>query len=280
MKRFSIYLVTFLIAVSLLMGMCACANAYDKKIPTNDIPTMAQYYTYVKIKTIGIAEGLYVGNDCKYHSRKTPFELNGSGFVYKSGFILTAAHVIEPYVVETIESGVSSRVAEPVYVHDRTIFVYDYRDNPTIATLYHMDLEHDIALLVFPRYGVLQPMPYDSINGDRTLLEVGDVVCVVVRGRDGWEMTNDIELKYGTVVATEPIITGGNVSWFNPYDITIDIRIWPGDSGSPLFVFRDGKPVLVGIVRAIHEDWISRVYYAYAVTIPKVDRYIEAWRNK
>lgn len=265
--------------VALTLILAGTALPYDKERPAEEIETMAKYYTYVQIKTIGIAEGLYVGVDGKYRSRETVFKLNGSGFVYKSGFILTAAHVIEPGVVETLESNVSSRLAEPVYVKERTVLVYDYRSNPTIAIPYYIDHEHDIALLAFRNYGILEPIPYDSINGNRENIEVGDTVCAVVHQRDGGELTSDLELKYGKITAIEPVNPSGNASWWNPLDITLDVSIWPGDSGSPLFAFRDGQPILIGVIRAKYMDWDTGVWHSYAVTIPRIDRYIDAWRN-
>ena len=111
MKKTVLALAIVIFFGSMFMGI---GQAYDKERPAQEIPTIGQWHTYVRVVTIGIAEGLYVGDDGKYRSRKAAFQLEGSGFVYRSGFILTAAHVVEPNVVETISSQVGSWVAEPV----------------------------------------------------------------------------------------------------------------------------------------------------------------------
>lgn len=278
MRRLSL-LFTFL---SVVLSLCVVTNlyAYDKKRPDKGIElNYESMFTYVRVRTIGTALGLFAKLG-RYQLRKTFFEQEASGFVVRPGFILTCAHVVYPDIVNTPEDRYRSHVTEPLKVLDRTILIYDYKETPTIADLYYIDREIDIAILRYHPYGILKSMDY-SVEYNPFLLQRDDILCTVVHGRDeNGEITYDLQLKWGITLAVEPttpMADNREIAYFSPYDITVDLPVFEGDSGSPLFAFKNGKPVLIGIIRAGYYDGI--VLLGYAVTLPGIMRYIEAWNG-
>ena len=89
-------------------------------------------------------------------------------------------------------------------------------------------------------------------------LEKGDAIAVVTlrreKGQDGkWERSSWYEIRYGNIVDTKPLVAKyEDLMSFTYRNFTMDITAYNGDSGAPIFVFRNGKPLLIGIVYAIY----------------------------
>ena len=97
----------------------------------------------------------------------------------------------------------------------------------------------------------------------------GDSVAVLVavrdeEGRKEWYF----EVRYGTVVNPHPYLPGTIpnylLAWFQLGDVSSNLEIFPGDSGSPVFAFINGTPVIIGVARAALEyidPWTGEFYY-------------------
>lgn len=262
-----------ILSMAIVLVIVRFTKAYDNMKPDVD-PVIGYdgHFTYVMVKTIGTAMGMYYDGG-KWSARETPYGLMGSGFVATEGFIFTAAHVIVPEEVGTQSGKSSVHITKPLKVLTRTIFIYDYKDTPLIAKLHYIDRNLDIAILKYNPTGILKPANYD-LEYAQDMVKKDDVVFSWLHKRDDGEMTYELELKYGIILAngpTTPKMDSG-LAWFNLYDITFHMNIQPGDSGSPLFAFRDGKPIFIGIIRAMHNDEV--ISLSYAVTLPNIRRYI------
>jgi hypothetical protein len=240
----------------------------DYPVPIN-LPMFAAN-SFVRVSTNGTARGLmpvkgeWVMGEGSYH-------LDGVGFVIAPGYIVTAAHVVEPksacYKCDKYGwwcSKVIEVVSKQIYVGEHIYTGSGYAWlNDIPAELFYLDVEHDIAVLKTQEIA-FEPLPYpivptfiecetceDGIGG----LEKGDALAVVVRQRDEnyqWDSSGDFEVRYGEVLSHT--IDGCDsilqITWFNMMDFTSDLTVYPGDSGSPVFAFKDGKPVIVGVLRA------------------------------
>jgi len=276
MKNFWVFVGITIVAIVLAVVIWSYARAYDQKKPDVDPEiTWEDTFRYVRVKVIGTAMGMY--HDIGWHTRETFYGQQGSGFVAEEGFIFTAAHIIIPDKVHTPIGKSGVLVAKPFKILTRTILIYDFRSNPLIAKLHYIDRELDIAILTYEPNGILEPANYE-IHYAQDMLKKGDVVFSYLHKRDEGRMTDNLEIKYGIVLANKPTTPkmGSGLSVFNPYDITISMEIQPGDSGSPLFALRDGKPIFIGIIRMLYYDEI--VTLGYAVTLPNIKRYLKIAR--
>jgi len=286
--RLACFLGVFLLVTTL--GHLSVVYAYDQEKPENRTQLLNNdnEYSYVRIHTFGTAIGMYY--DARmgggWRTRQGVFEQGGSGFVVKNGYILTAAHVVIPEMARVVSGKYSTDVRALYKVLKQIILVYHFSDTPFVATFHYLNPEYDIAILrCDDGKGILMPLPYpiefkgvgiqELPMGYGTYggIRAGDVVCTVVHDRDAeGGLSMSVHLEYGIVNAPEP--TGENnrsIAWFNPWDITLGLTVRPGDSGSPLFAFDNGKPVIVAVVRAASLTEPT----GYAVLLPMVDRYLE-----
>ena len=87
------------------------------------------------------------------------------------------------------------------------------------------------------------------------------------------ELESNVRLSWGTVFAAKPEAPDNySIAFCNPWDITLNLFVQSGDSGSPLFVFRDGKPVMIGVVRAAYQDAFN--FYTFAVQLPVITKFL------
>ena len=265
-----------ILAIILALVVWSYANAYDQKKPDVDpVISNEACFTYVRVKVIGTAEGMYY-SVCQggWNTKETLFEQIGSGFVVKEGFVITVAHVIVPDNVSTIIDRYGVHNTEPLRVLNTLILIYHFSDNPIIAKLHYINRELDIAILKYEPSGILEPTPY-GMEYCGYELKANDVVFSFLHKRDeNDEILEDVELVYGKVLSPRPTTStmGSELAWFNLYDMTLDMKVRGGDSGSPLFAFRDGVPVFIGIIRAMRHDEI--IDLTYAVSLPKIRRYL------
>ena len=243
---------------------------------------------WVDVTIIGHAEGLYWDYDLKTNVsfvRRAVglFAQSGSGFHLGGGYIVTNAHVVKPSRVE-IQLTSSFYYITAI---DRVIDI-DYMIGSEVlgknqAYLVWVNEEQDLALL----WVDLKVTPYLKDYGYRTtwtwteegsLIQEGDVIAAVVKARDtdGSKLWH-YEIRYGKVTAPKPIlppdISSDSLPWFSLYDFTIDIVLYPGDSGSPIFAFDNGKPVIIGLGRAAWSGVTSdNKQYSWATRIDIVHK--------
>lgn len=262
-------------------------------------------FTYVKVTTIGIATGLvpitskdaHNVNNRRWRKKNGSFLLQGMGCVVSNRYVITAAHVVHPTSVTLAEKQWNYYRARPIEVISRLIFISadpnlgGLKDSGAPAMIYHLDINNDIAILEFNADNIFEPTDYNLCNtrysergriGDR--LKIGDAVAAIVRSRakDGtW--TWGFEVRYGYIVSnTIKGVTEKEIPWFGMSDFTIDLIIRPGDSGSAIFAFKNGKAVIIGIVRASNQSsnpfkrLAAEDFRSYATRIDFVKRVVEA----
>ena len=265
-----------LFSLAMVLVCLRFAEPYDQTKPDVDpVISWNDNFTYVQVKVIGTVEGMYYDSkkSC-WKTREAFYGQQGSGFVAKDGFIFTASHVIIPDMVNTVSGQGSVHNTRPFKVLTRIILIYDYKSNPLIAKLHYLDETLDIAILKYEPNDILVPANYE-IRYAQADIKSGDVVFSLLHKRDeNDEMTSDLELRYGIVISNQPTTPkmGSELAWFNEYDMTIQMEIQGGDSGSPLFAFENGVPIFIGIIRANYNDEI--VSLAYAVSLPNIRRYL------
>lgn len=271
-----------MLSVLLVLSLTVPAWALDVAGDTKLIPGFEEQTTGVNtsqtITTVtvsGTGLGLYPGEDGKPHYGYGYFGGQGSGFIVNN-YIITAAHVVNPTnVVIRMPSGEQYN-GPIVNVKDIQISV-----GGSPARVFSINVELDWAILVFDGpapwfqnwtvkltetyYYLLTIFGFVAQNN----LHEGDMVVAVVRVRDAeGNRTLLSEVRIGKIIADKPVVPPGyedNLPWFNLYDFTIDVELYPGDSGSPVIGFVDGVPYVIGIARA--GAHINGVCYSYATRI-------------
>jgi S1-C subfamily serine protease len=251
-------------------------SAFDKTAGKLDFPesgySEAIAQSHVTISTRGTGYGLLpVWNE---KAQRTDFEwalgnygMEGSGFVVRGGYVITAAHVVDP-TMTVIQTGSAVYYAVRMYqMRTREIQVSTWDSPGPPLEVVYVNIEQDVAVLKFvhPRIpfkespievaltrhliprGFFGWMVVDSI-------EPGDMICTIVskRTEDG-EKDWLFEARFGKVRSPRPAVPEGYESYL-PFlsmtDFTMDLEVIPGDSGSPVIAFLSGKPVIIGIARA------------------------------
>ena len=219
---------------------------------TDQTPDMTNFVIHVI--TRGTAEVNYPKLDDRYmadHWTKGTgfFHREGSGFYVGKDLIVTAAHVVVPDHALARDPDCSFMMWEaPVSrVLSQLIYVNGYT-----AEILYSNIENDLAILrvtcPHPFKALYQPTPSVCFFTGEAL-----AVMVMTRTEEGEMIEARHELRYGTLEKHRAITVEGlehTLPWFSLNDITIKVLIIPGDSGSPLFAFIDGKPHIVGINRA------------------------------
>jgi len=279
--------------------------SFDKKhgtIELGDDPG----FTYVKIITVGVATGLVSipsknmpgSENNKWREKKGSFLMEGMGCVINDRYVITAAHVVHPVVVSLTESPWNLYKMRPVNVISRLIFITSMSDlgnglrkGAASAIIHHLDINNDIAILELNAGHIFRPVEYDlshtkhdnsGILFDR--IGTGDAVAMVIRSRDKngkWEW--GFEIRYGYVVSNMVDgVSKEEMPWFNLNDFTMDLLLKKGDSGSAVFAFKDGNPIIIGVARAtnkkvdmLSKDRIKEVL-SYATRVDFVKAVVEA----
>jgi S1-C subfamily serine protease len=214
------------------------------------------------------------------------FDMQGTGFVVKSQkgklYIITAAHVIEPATVSVpSENPASYFITRSFKIIQRIIFIGDTYSPYLTAEIVWTDLANDMAILELNAPSKrLAALEYNtsytfSTSDPNLVLKIGDAVSVLVSQRDEeGQKTWLYELRSGKIENIYATCSMPQVlPWFNVYDVTIDVPLIPGDSGSPVFVYQNGTPVIVGIARAIFlKD--KEVHY-YFTRIDEIKRWLD-----
>lgn len=264
MKR----ILTFLIV--LVFCLLTSANAwYVKDKWEMELPEHPAL-SYVKITTHGSAIGL--GVEAKtvdqefvvnWHKVETTYLLRGVGTVLPGGYVLTAAHVVHPRTVGVI-IGCTQYVDRPIKILTKTISITSYvglerLDAAIPAEIVYLDEIYDVALLKYSGTRSLIPVKYPiggsfvedaGLNNYARLsaLNAGDTIAMVVRKRDEESMwSDDFEVRYGRIESARP--EGEYAGMYSWNDVESRMRIYKGDSGSPVFAYDDKDGIkLVGVM--------------------------------
>jgi hypothetical protein len=288
------YILTVLVAVSFIVASSLFAYDFAKyevtpegtESLTLDLSEVDEISTlfadinarYVRVRVIGTAVGYaYNANHTKYIQKEGVFTQQGSGTVIAPGSILTCAHVVVPQGIEIAEGHSSTRVGRVIKVTSTIVLLYDYKDTPVIGTIGYVDVASDLAIVHYnhKENSWFNPIEIPMEFGVEDLYE-NTLVCAVLHKRDAFgSMESDVHIRYGKIKYAYPYAPNPRiVAWLNPLDITMDLFVEGGDSGSALYAFRNGKPVLIGVVRAMY--WGQLHYFSYASLIGGIQRYIES----
>lgn len=235
-----------------------------------------------KIQTWGTGWGYveeYIG--IKHVTREVAgvFGMQGTAFFVSETLAVTAAHCVVPIYIKIRESENSSRHTK---IYGTKTISIDISGNP--AHIVFVDDEHDIAVVEVenPMRGSFKPLQfslsvscryYYSYSGANCIdaVEKGDVVVLPGRLRtsDGgfdWRF----QLKWGKITSPGTQVPSGYeraVPWFSMEDFTMDVNVIPGDSGSPIIAFDNGRPVVIGVARAGFQGYPEGRCFTYAARI-------------
>jgi len=224
--------------------------------------------SFTKCLVLGTAEGFYADfdKDGNLISRRAVgvYGQEGSTFYIGNGYWVTNTHVIKPASVTIEITKNFSVITYPVRIISRVIMVGQGTGlGSAPAELVYVDEERDIAIIkvignwpafIDPGY---RPVFTQSDDGDELL--PGIPVAVIVAVRTNLELgdlnkTPWFEVRYGTIISGRVVLPEGLptdiLPWFSMNDVTMTTLIYPGDSGSPVFAWIEGKPVIIGVARA------------------------------
>jgi len=250
MKR---YLIVF-ISVCFLFGYPDFGLA-DTAISPEDFKEFATrryvdlQLSIVTIQVIGHGLGRWTWNG-EWIEGYGAFAHQGMGFVVKGNFIITAAHVVNPELVVCIQNEGFFVIAKMVKLYSKTIFVGNRITHSIPAKIEHIDVEYDLAVLSYPG-NQLKPLDYPLMDA-RYFVWAGEPVAMIARQRlESGKQGPWYEVRTGKIVSSTPETPDSDLPWFNMLDFTMDIKVFLGESGSPVFMKFNGKLYIVGVARAI-----------------------------
>lgn len=214
----------------------------------------------VNINVLGTGLGLYPDENGLPKYGVGVFGMSGSGFMV-GNYIITAAHVVNPTDILIRTPDGTQFYGPLINVTEMSIIV-----SGSPAKVFHINVEQDYAILVFAGpcswaqdIGIRAANTWDwllSLFGFAQIDKIheGDAVYALVRVRDEeGNRTGLVKLVQGVIISGDVVVPPGyegSLPWFNMNDFTMKLEIRPGDSGSPVIMFEDGVPYLVGIARA------------------------------
>lgn len=244
---------------------------------------------------LGMLPDVVVKGKQTYKAYQGFFTQQGSGAVIEAPngniYILTVAHVLIPNTLQITTGTYSTVNTFCLKVLTQWVYVGSWTEATRIkCEIVYISVETDTVILK-PMYtnAYLKPIPYNMVGfGMQRYLHEGDSVAVVTGYRDKdpkkeFPLLGEFparewyyEARYGKVIAPNPkTFDTKQLPWFNINDITTDVKIYPGDSGSPMFIFIDGKPILVGLARAVSHNYDPFTYecmgyYSYFTYLDEV----------
>lgn len=264
------------LVAGLIFFLASLVGAFDKTaVPLRIEPPEGQVLilssSVVDIHVIGIGWG-YVPDPGtrKLVKAQGSFVAQGSGFMVNDRYIVTANHVIEPDRLIIRQQNNIIFNTKVYGVVSKTILIGDgFAEGGVPAVIVYSDKENDIALLMVTSERTstsLKPLPFatqrtvEAIPWGLSWMTVdwihpGDPVVALVHKRDeNGDRSWTYEIRKGTIIAAKPVVpeeVQDALPWFGMNDITICMKVYPGDSGSPLIAFHEGKPVIIGVIRAM-----------------------------
>lgn len=233
-KLFTIFLtVTSLI---LIFSSCICYASSKKSLDTKDFED-----GLCIVRTVGIGTGFYRSENQKILMEGT-FDLTGTGF-FLNEYVVTAAHVVEPSKVFLRIGKYLSLQTYLFQIKHRLVSVGNTADEFFYAEIVYINVLSDLALLKVPSNNIFKPFKARYTNE----LKAGDKIFLVHYKQENGEYLEEIEIIWGKVVSVFSIY-GTKVPFFSPSDVATDIKAIYGDSGSPIFILRDGEPYVIGVM--------------------------------
>lgn len=244
-----------------------------------------------RVLVLGTAEGLYPSYTAKegYHRHRGvgTYAQSGSTWHLGKGYWVTNAHVVIPKAVSIQTDNVVTWIVDIDKIVSREIIIGNGGIGQAPAEIVFIDEEKDLAMLKikgnWPAMEELQYKIAPTFDSDGSYIHEGDSIAVIVAKRENpqageFDKTSWFEVRYGKIVALKPIVPKGVstdlLPWFSLYDVTTDLQIYPGDSGSPIFAFKNGTPVIIGVARAIAQNynWETGEYtwYSYFTRIDSI----------
>ena len=293
--------ITILLAI-LLVCTTVDISAFDKKATLPD--EFTQEYIdlsdrVVTVRTFGTGYGVMLNTETsppRYEIREGVFGMEGSGFVRDlpfHKFIITNNHVISPSRVSIPLSKNASWETKIIYIKNISIFIVGCT-SAIGGNILYTDPESDIAVLYIDRSSPFQdtgiPLTFSHwyelhesyLVESPNVLSDGDAVGVVVRKRDeDGRKTSWYEVRIGKIVSTGVKLPGvvdiSALTWFQPMDFTVDLTIYPGDSGSPVVVWLKGKPFIIGVARAVAWCGTTGERFSYATRLDLVVHFLQGY---
>lgn len=208
-------------------------------------------------KAYGLARNMATG---KYYFQEGIWQQQGSGVIVAPGYVLTAAHIIRPRAVQVAEGRMIARQSDVVCMTSREVWIEDTGRDPIPTRVLYEDETSDLAIITydFNKHPWLKPISYDIEYTDWDELKNGDIICAVLHERSTedcshGQLTGSVKLRWGTVMSQYPVSPHDWLtSMCHRWHFTATLPIYGGDSGSPIFAFRNGRPILIGIAQAYY----------------------------
>ena len=193
---------------------------------------------------------------------ETSFSQHARAVVLHPQILAPVAHALPPDVVEVPGAAAPGSVQTvPLRVTRTTIRAQTAPEAPEVpAYVAHVNVPYDLALLQADEPQTLHPLPFPTVlsygtgpvDTPREGLQAGDCVATMVTSRtDTRHDAGHDRLVLGKVLAKVPVATNSlTQTTLNVHMFTTDLRVQPGDSGSPVLALQAGKPVVVGLVLA------------------------------
>jgi len=297
-------LFVFIAIFSILFIGCLTfhVSAFDKKATLPD--EFTQEYIdlsdrVVTVRTLGTGYGVILNTKVspfRYEIRGGVFGMEGSGFVKDlpfHKFIITNDHVISPSRVTIPISKNASWDTKIIRIKSRSIFIIGCT-SAVEGNILYTDPGSDIAVLFIDKNSPFRDTDislmfswWQEIDGPYVIespdvLSDGDAVGVIVRKRDeNGNKTSWYEIRVGKIVSTGVKLPGvidvSALTWFQPMDFTVDLTIYPGDSGSPVVVWLKGKPLIIGVARAIAKCGMTGEQFSYATRLDFVVHFLRGY---
>lgn len=279
----------YILSIFLILFLCSVCFSFDKvhgsldKFGFRDDDKLDLSNSIVFIYVFGVGMGI-IQYDGKILTVQGYFSQEGSGVVVRSPggelLILTNYHVINPDSVTIYTNPFTSVVTQNLKTLGIMITAGSAHSHYIMCKVAWFDALGDIAILkpIAPNI-ILKPIPYDiAIEGQFSKLEKGDAVSIVTSARrPGASFIPELgmypermwyyEIRHGKVINVMPTgLPDRTLLSLRPNHVQTDLVVYPGDSGSPVFVYHDGKPYLYGLVGAflLREDSTGKLVLAYS----------------
>jgi hypothetical protein len=260
------------------------AFAFDKDYGIMDTKDLHLSIVSVSTTGTGTADKIHYTDDIPRKPIKSTitgtFWQGGTAFVVNGKYLLTAAHVVSP-----AELKVRTPTGEMDYYLLRTVDNMVVSAGGVPARIAFIDTKKDLAILEYGPIldGALRILDGKVSSSDR--LERGDAIVVIGCSNpldEFWRW--NYEVRRGHVKDAYPKFPGhpDNKDLFETTtsnDFTMDMKLIPGNSGSPVVAFDNGKPVIIGIAKAGLKMINGGPFYTYAAKVDSLMPILEGGKD-